>query len=149
VNSLQKKPFLFGLSFVPLFFVVVHLITFHSYRFEEVLVIQLAFLHGCNSPTIAVLHQDNRERRHLKTYEYNVKSKELSRASWTVSNVENGAQHLIPVKENCGGGVLVIGEESITYYSAKANSKSIRMKSAQITAWGLSCYCVPFVDLHS
>lgn len=36
-------------------------------RIEELLVIDIQFLHNCPQPTIAVLYQDTKEARHLKT----------------------------------------------------------------------------------
>lgn len=44
-------------------------------RLEELKVIDLAFLHECASPTIAVLYEDTKEQRHIKTYEIIVRDK--------------------------------------------------------------------------
>ena len=44
-------------------------------RLDELKVIDLAFLHNCNVPTIAVLYEDTKEQRHIKTYEINLKEK--------------------------------------------------------------------------
>lgn len=37
-------------------------------RIDELEVLDLKFLHGCEQPTLAVLYQDNRSERHIKTY---------------------------------------------------------------------------------
>jgi hypothetical protein len=33
--------------------------------------VDIKFLHGCSRPTIAVLYEDSREARHVKTYVIN------------------------------------------------------------------------------
>jgi len=44
-------------------------------RLEELKVLDLAFLHNCNVPTIAVLFEDTKEQRHIKTYQVNMRDK--------------------------------------------------------------------------
>ena len=44
-------------------------------RIDELNVIDMVFLEGCAKPTIAVLYQDNKDARHIKTYEVVVKEK--------------------------------------------------------------------------
>ena len=57
----------------------------------------MVFLHGCTKPTLAVLYQDSKEFRHLKTYELLLKEKEFGEGPWLLPNVESGASRLIPV----------------------------------------------------
>ena len=38
-------------------------------RLEELKVVDIVFLHGLPKPTLALLYEDNKEARHLKTYE--------------------------------------------------------------------------------
>jgi hypothetical protein len=44
-------------------------------RLDELKVLDLAFLHGCDVPTLAVLFEDTKEQRHIKTYRVSVKDK--------------------------------------------------------------------------
>ena len=44
-------------------------------RLEELNVIDLRFLHGCAKPTLALLHQDPKHARHLRTYVVDLKAK--------------------------------------------------------------------------
>lgn len=44
-------------------------------RLEELHVIDMAFLHGCSVPTLAVLYEDTKHARHIKTYTVITKTK--------------------------------------------------------------------------
>jgi hypothetical protein len=44
-------------------------------RIDELNVIDMKFLEGCAKPTIAVLYQDTKDARHIKTYEVVMKEK--------------------------------------------------------------------------
>jgi DNA damage-binding protein 1 len=44
-------------------------------RLEELQVIDITFLYGCPRPTIALLYQDSKGQRHMKTYEVLLKDK--------------------------------------------------------------------------
>lgn len=59
--------------------------------------LDLKFLYGCAKPTIAVLFQDTKENRHVKTYEIQVKEMALVDGPWCFSNVEANASLLIPI----------------------------------------------------
>jgi DNA damage-binding protein 1 len=101
-------------------------------RLEELHVIDIKFLEG-PKPTVAVLYQDQREMRHVKTYEISVKEKEILEGPWNAPNVEVGASLLVPLKEPLGG-VLLLGERSITYFNGD-KSKSIAIKPMLIRAY--------------
>lgn len=61
--------------------------------------------------------QDNKDARHVKTYEVALKDKDFIEGPWSQNNLDNGADLLIPVPPPfCG--VLIIGEETIVYCSA-------------------------------
>ena len=92
-------------------------------RLEELKVLDIAFLHGMPKPTLALLFEDNKEGRHLKTYEVSTRDKDFVDGPWAQAHVEAGASMLIPIK---AGGVLVVGETSITYLSG-SDFKSIAM----------------------
>lgn len=44
-------------------------------RMEELNVIDMAFLEVCAQPTVALVHQDTKDHRHIKTYEVSLKEK--------------------------------------------------------------------------
>lgn len=44
-------------------------------RVEELTVMDMAFLEGCAQPTVALLYQDTKDHRHIKTYEISLKEK--------------------------------------------------------------------------
>ncbi|ESQ55276.1 hypothetical protein EUTSA_v10024273mg [Eutrema salsugineum] len=90
-------------------------------RLEELQVLDIKFLYGCAKPTIAVLYQDNKDARHVKTYEIATKDKDkvFVEGPWSQNNLDNGADLLIPVPSPLCG-VLIIGEETIVYCSVNA-----------------------------
>eukprot|EP00010_Vexillifera_abyssalis_P006563 CAMPEP_0201548474 /NCGR_PEP_ID=MMETSP0173_2-20130828/5023_1 /ASSEMBLY_ACC=CAM_ASM_000268 /TAXON_ID=218659 /ORGANISM="Vexillifera sp., Strain DIVA3 564/2" /LENGTH=830 /DNA_ID=CAMNT_0047957879 /DNA_START=56 /DNA_END=2544 /DNA_ORIENTATION=+ len=111
-------------------------------RLEELKVIDIQFLHNCNRqslsaasssttttttsssssqglPTIAVLHEDQRGQRHVTTYEINLSTKQFAPGPWHHPNAERGARFLIPLPF---GGVLIVGEQTLTYRNASEQS---------------------------
>lgn len=44
-------------------------------RVEELQILDIKFLEGFTRPTVAVLYQDPKRDRHIKTYEVNLKEK--------------------------------------------------------------------------
>jgi DNA damage-binding protein 1 len=108
----------------------------YNIRLEEQNVLDLKFLHGAapSKPVLAILYQDSKGSRHVKTYEVNLKEKEFQEGPWTLPNVESGASLLIPLPQPFGG-VIVIGEHSIMYHNG-AHPRSIAMKTAIMRAYG-------------
>uniref|UniRef100_T1J441 DNA damage-binding protein 1 n=1 Tax=Strigamia maritima TaxID=126957 RepID=T1J441_STRMM len=84
-------------------------------RLEELSVQDIEFLHGCQTPTIIIIHQDT-HGRHVKTYEISLRDKEFLKGPWKQDNVETEAAIIIPVPDPYGGA-LIIGQESITYHN--------------------------------
>ncbi|KAG1365035.1 DNA damage-binding protein 1 [Cocos nucifera] len=103
-------------------------------RLEELQVLDIKFLYGCAKPTIVVLYQDNKDARHVKTYEVTLKDKDFVEGPWAQNNLDNGAGLLIPVPMPLGG-VIIIGEETIVYCSATA-FKAIPIRPSIIRAYG-------------
>ncbi|EXC25620.1 DNA damage-binding protein 1a [Morus notabilis] len=103
-------------------------------RLEELQVLDIKFLYGCSKPTIVVLYQDNKDARHVKTYEVSLKDKDFVEGPWSQNNLDNGAALLIPVPPPLCG-VLIIGEETIVYCSANA-FKAIPIKPSITRAYG-------------
>ena len=87
-------------------------------RLEELVVLDIKFLHGCAKPTVAVLYEDTKEGRHVKTYEVNVKDKDFAEGPWSQNDVEGGSSLIVPVPAPLGGAIL-IGEAVIVYLNKK------------------------------
>lgn len=102
-------------------------------RLDELKVVDIAFLDGCATPTIAVLYEDTKEQRHVKTYEVSLHDKELVEGPWRHSNLDAGASMLIPVPGS--GGAVVVGDSVITFVSAQA-VRSAAIKPTVIKAYG-------------
>ncbi|KAG4209707.1 hypothetical protein ERO13_A03G216700v2 [Gossypium hirsutum] len=103
-------------------------------RLEELQVLDIKFLYGCSKPTIVVLYQDNKDARHVKTYEVALKEKDFVEGPWAQNNLDNGADLLIPVPPPLCG-VLIVGEETIVYCSANA-FKAIPIRPSITKAYG-------------
>ncbi|KAK8960477.1 DNA damage-binding protein 1a [Platanthera guangdongensis] len=103
-------------------------------RLEELQVLDIRFLYGCSKPTIAVLYQDNKDARHLKTYEVALKDKDFIEGPWSQNNLDNGAGLLIPVPLPLGG-VVIIGEETIVYCNG-SSFKAIPIRPSITRAYG-------------
>ncbi|CAM9422865.1 unnamed protein product, partial [Hapterophycus canaliculatus] len=88
-------------------------------RLEELEVLDIQFLSGYSKATIAVLYQDQRHARHIKTYTISTRDKEFGTGPWAQLNVEHNASELIPVPAPFGG-VLILGHQTICYHSGEA-----------------------------
>jgi len=84
-------------------------------RMEELIIYDMQFLHGVPEPTIVFIQEESNSRN-VKTYQVNLKEKELFKGPWKQDNVESEASILIAVPEPFGG-VVIIGQESITYHN--------------------------------
>ncbi|KAK2188211.1 hypothetical protein NP493_140g03066 [Ridgeia piscesae] len=106
-------------------------------RLEELNVIDVQFLHGCQTPTIILIHQDSLGR-HVKTYEISLHDKEFQKGPWKQDNVETEATMVVAVPEPfCGA--LIIGQESITYHKGGDNYLAIAppmIKQSTVTCCG-------------
>ncbi|KAL3687828.1 hypothetical protein R1sor_014137 [Riccia sorocarpa] len=103
-------------------------------RLEELQVLDIKFLYGCSKPTIAVLYQDNKDARHVKTYEVQLKEKDFGEGPWLQNNLDNGAGLLIPVPLPLGGAII-IGEQTIVYYNGSV-FKAIPIRPSITKAYG-------------
>ncbi|GBG61192.1 hypothetical protein CBR_g19725 [Chara braunii] len=103
-------------------------------RLEELQVIDIKFLYGYAKPTIAVLYQDSKDARHLKTYEVLLKDKDFTDGPWMQPNVESGAGMIIPVPTPLGG-VIIVGEQLIMYHDG-TSFKTIPIRPSVTKAYG-------------
>lgn len=84
-------------------------------------------------PAIAVLHEDSKGARHIKTYYINMKEKDFIDGPFQQPNVESGATHLISVPF---GGVVIVGEHTIAYHDG-SQCKSFNLeRPTSIRAYG-------------
>ncbi len=110
----------------------------YSLRLDELLIKDSNFLHGQDLPTLAVLYEDNDQKKHVKTYVINLKDKELQKGPWSQPNVEPGASFLhslprmartqpirschyatsicVEIFAGTCGGVLVFEDQSIAHF---------------------------------
>jgi len=103
-------------------------------RLKELQVLDIKFLYGCSKPTIALLYKDNKDTRHLKTYEVQVE--EFIEGTWFQNNLDNGAGLLIPIPLPLGG-VIIIGEQTICYCNASAAFVEIPIQLSITKAYGM------------
>ena len=90
-----------------------------SARLEELSVVDAAFLAGCATPTVALLYEDAKHARHLKTYALDARRKDLEEGPLAHQNLDAGASMLVAVPAPLGGA-LVVGEAVVTYFSVGA-----------------------------
>eukprot|EP00891_Asterochloris_glomerata_P001303 jgi/Astpho2/1303/fgenesh1_pm.00024_%23_4_t len=112
-----------------------HLQEAFNIRIDEQRVIDICFLHACALPTVAIIFRDNRDNRHVKTYEINVKDKEFQEGPWSQQNLDPSACMLIPVTGPRGGAV-VVGESTICYFHDSQPMRACQIDSTLIRAFG-------------
>ncbi|KAK3842433.1 MAG: UV-damaged DNA binding protein 1 [Linnemannia gamsii] len=101
---------------------------------DEMTIMSMVFLHGCQRLTLALLYQDKKEVRHVKTYEFDLKNKDKSETGWVQSGL-SGARTCIAVPAPIGG-LLVVGEYSISYFNpAQMTSISITMNATIVQCY--------------
>ena len=66
-------------------------------RLEISRILDCVFLHGTAKPCLAVLFEDQRMERHVKTYYVDTRERELMVGPWQQDKVNGGAKMLIPV----------------------------------------------------
>ncbi|KAF8930905.1 DNA damage-binding protein 1a [Dissophora ornata] len=103
---------------------------------EEVAIMSMVFLHGCQRPTLAVLYQDKKEVRHVKTYEIDLKTNDKPTETGWIQSELSGARTCIAVPSPIGG-LLVIGEYSISYFNPTQPSTA---RSITINATIIQCH---------
>eukprot|EP00884_Botryococcus_braunii_P023468 jgi/Botrbrau1/9805/Bobra.0322s0012.2 len=84
-------------------------------RLDELVVLSMVFLTGCQRPTICILSEDPHQRK-LKAYEIAVKDKDC-KVAWEVA-LDNSAAMLIAIPQPMGG-VIAAGESVISYVKGK------------------------------
>lgn len=64
-------------------------------RLEELNVIDMAFLAGCSVPTVALLYEDAKHARHIKTYAISMRSKVGAARCWGRAGSAWGSGHFL------------------------------------------------------
>lgn len=103
-------------------------------RLDELRILDIKFLYGYNKPTICVLYEGFKGARHVKTYFILLKEKDFAEGPWSQSNVDAGANLLIPVPMPYGG-VLIISNQTIVYHNG-TNFHAIPMQNTMIQVYG-------------
>eukprot|EP00798_Chlamydomonas_sp_ICE-L_P003904 gene3904-13974_t len=105
-------------------------------RLEELTVVDMKFLEGCAKPTVAVLYEDPKHARHIKTYEISMFEKEFVDGPWSQQNLDPGSSLIIPVPKPLGGAI-VVGESVVTYLGGpEQHVFSAPIKPSIITCYG-------------
>eukprot|EP00878_Enallax_costatus_P005870 GHUV01006158.1.p1 GENE.GHUV01006158.1~~GHUV01006158.1.p1 ORF type:complete len:800 (+),score=216.97 GHUV01006158.1:186-2585(+) len=124
---------------------------FYNLRVEELSIIDLTFLAPSSAnaaaagssaaaaagakPVLAVLYEDNKQARHVKTYTLNLQAKELEDGPWFQGNIDAGSSKIIPVPSPLGGAI-VIGESVLTYFNTQQPMRSTQIKpNTAIQSW--------------
>jgi DNA damage-binding protein 1 len=111
------------------------LIIIDFFRIDEVNILSSVMLQGVENPTMMILYEDTRTARHVKTYEINMRSKDKMGGPNFQAKVEMGANLLIAVPAPLGG-VLVIGEQTITYMHPEGSPVGISIEGTVFRAHG-------------
>jgi len=107
-------------------------------RIEETQVLGINFLHSCDKPTVAILHQgtDKNETRYIEFYSIDLQEKLLGDTEWERKRVESGTSIIIPVPSP-NSGLLAIGETSISYINEGCDISAVSMTATSIVAYGM------------
>ncbi|KAI5799515.1 mono-functional DNA-alkylating methyl methanesulfonate N-term-domain-containing protein [Pyronema domesticum] len=104
-------------------------------KLKELMIVDMAFLHGTDSPVLAILYRDgNPETSQLITYEVVRSGGVCELKEWEIraDDLEAEASLVIPLAEPFGG-VIVLGEQMVVYYppySSHSRSDSQPLKGA-------------------
>lgn len=105
----------------------------YNLRLEEIRYLDVKFLYGYSKPTFAILYEDARLNKHIKTYSIDVREKELLDGPWNQMYVDKSSIFLIPIPSppSINGFCILVGIHTISYITgvgkgnAASNSVSI------------------------
>ncbi|KAI5813292.1 mono-functional DNA-alkylating methyl methanesulfonate N-term-domain-containing protein [Pyronema omphalodes] len=104
-------------------------------KLKELMIVDMAFLHGTDSPVLAILYRDgNPETSQLITYEVARSGGVCELKEWEIraDDLEAEASLVIPLAQPFGG-VIVLGEQMVVYYpryASHSRGNSQPLKSA-------------------
>ena len=90
-------------------------------------------------PLIALLSEDARGARSVRTYEVDTRDKELVEGPWSLPAADAGACALaaVPSRVDGGGGCLVVGAASVTYAAPGDARATVPMKRSDVRSIAL------------
>lgn len=98
------------------------LCSFFNLRMDELNILDMCFLTpshlNTDKPILAVLYEDTRRVRHLKTYILYAEQEELEETVWFQTNLAITADMMIPV--HAFGSLLLLGDTCIYYISSSS-----------------------------
>ncbi|KAG2220152.1 hypothetical protein INT45_013850, partial [Circinella minor] len=103
-----------------------------SVRIAESHILSMTVLEGTERPTVAILYMDEKETRRVKTYELNLRGRDLydRQSDYLITEfVVDSSDQLVAAVPSPVGGILVIGELMISYYDMHGSSKSTSINS--------------------
>lgn len=104
-------------------------------RYDILTYTDIVILNGCSRPTLCVIFKDSRHQCHLRTYNIDLREKELTAGPWSKNNLDPTAVKLIAVPEPING-VLLIGEAMISYLNGGSHAPpSVIMEATVITSF--------------
>lgn len=106
-------------------------------RLNETGLIDLKFLSNCSVPTIGILYSDPFRTKYFKTYEILVSEKKMNEVL-IQEHIDSSASMILPLPSPLGG-VLIFGDQKITYYDCKKDRSppiATPIKKTLITAYG-------------
>lgn len=110
-----------------------------SVRMEELNILHMCFLPSehfeTHKPVLALLFEDTRYARHLRTYFIDVEQQELEEGPWTQYNMLNVAEMMIPILPF--GGLILLGESMISYLSNAKSPMHIPVHETTFEAYGM------------
>lgn len=118
-------------------------------RIEEIRFLDLKFLCGYRRPTFALLYEDARQNKHIKTYSIDLKERELIAGPWSHMYVDRSSSFMIP--EPCGwdndrsgqsqaqvpgqgGGVVLVGMNMVSFINHASASSTHASTTGNIVA---------------
>jgi len=98
----------------------------------------VVFLDGPASapPTLAVLYTEPTDVEavcHIKTFAVSLAEKDVAEGPWSMDHLESSASKLVPVPMPLGG-VVVVAEQTLTYFSRDGLHKAIPMEARIVWA---------------
>ncbi|KAJ1916461.1 DNA damage-binding protein 1a [Mycoemilia scoparia] len=91
------------------------------FRIEELKVIDIKFLYGCEKPTLAILYEDSSMVRNIQVYQAHLVTDQELKGIWDYSNVDPTASQLAPLPNGCG--VIVLAQDSITFVPFNSDNR--------------------------
>ncbi|KAI8822007.1 DNA damage-binding protein 1a-like protein [Fimicolochytrium jonesii] len=109
-------------------------------RLEELSILSIQFLltdaEDSGKPVLGVLYQDAKANRHFKTYVVDLGRAELKEYTLMARNVEANAKMMIPVPKASGGGVMIVGEQTLTFVNP-GGTMSVPIRPTVMQCWDM------------